>query len=725
MTSKMNLSLILSAKDRMSSVLVGGCKKSDKQFERLEKRVEKVAAGFDNIGKKCLVAGSAMLAVSGMNLKASIDFEKSMSNVSTLIDTNKESIKLMGDEVLKISTRVPVAIDDLSSSLYDIRSAGISASDQFSVLEKSARLGVAGLGSTSEAVDLVTSSINAFNIKGKEQAQLYDTIFKTVKYGKTTISGIAQGFGAVAGTVAAANIKIDDYLASVAAMTTTGQPAAQAHTQMKAAIAGLTRNTKEQQKVFKALGAKDFNDLIKQSGSVVGAFSGINRVVNGNKAKLIELLGSVEAYNAVLSLTGKQNKTYTETLNAMRYGTNAVDEAFNKQANTLAGQLQRAKNIIQKISITMGNDLAPAFGKILSGAEKLLQKFDNMPPKLRQFISVGTAVAGIGLTLFGGLNFAISGVLRGCIAFGKNFRMISKFLQVHRFTKEVMVLTRLGGAFKAVGAVIAGLSVPVWGIVAGIAAGIAALTAVGVVIYKYWKPIKAFFIGVGEGLRTSLKPAFDELKAALTPLKPVFNMVKTGLKSAWEWFKNIIKPVDDVGGKAHDCGVKFGEILGGMIKFGIGVTKFMLKLNPFIFGLTLVHKNMSKIVNAALKAKEAINNLMAKFHKNKDVTITVKGGKSKDKLDGSHADGLDYVPFDGYRAELHKGEAILTARENRKRLLRSQNAITQAMHVTFAPVIYAAGQNISEIQQVVERECKKMIAQIQTEQRRMEVRAYA
>lgn len=32
-------------------------------------------------------------------------------------------------------------------------------------------------------------------------------------------------------------------------------------------------------------------------------------------------------------------------------------------------------------------------------------------------------------------------------------------------------------------------------------------------------------------------------------------------------------------------------------------------------------------------------------------------------LDGSHANGLDYVPFDGYRAELHKGEFVATAAE--------------------------------------------------------------
>ncbi len=34
-------------------------------------------------------------------------------------------------------------------------------------------------------------------------------------------------------------------------------------------------------------------------------------------------------------------------------------------------------------------------------------------------------------------------------------------------------------------------------------------------------------------------------------------------------------------------------------------------------------------------------------------------------VDGSHKDGLSHVPFDGYIAELHKGERVLTASENR------------------------------------------------------------
>lgn len=41
------------------------------------------------------------------------------------------------------------------------------------------------------------------------------------------------------------------------------------------------------------------------------------------------------------------------------------------------------------------------------------------------------------------------------------------------------------------------------------------------------------------------------------------------------------------------------------------------------------------------------------------------GGNVEFHLDGSFAQGLDYVPFDGFLAELHEGEGILKAEENR------------------------------------------------------------
>jgi len=44
----------------------------------------------------------------------------------------------------------------------------------------------------------------------------------------------------------------------------------------------------------------------------------------------------------------------------------------------------------------------------------------------------------------------------------------------------------------------------------------------------------------------------------------------------------------------------------------------------------------------------------------RNVDVNVNGNAG---VNGSHAGGLDYVPFNGYLAELHQGEAVLTSRE--------------------------------------------------------------
>ena len=47
-------------------------------------------------------------------------------------------------------------------------------------------------------------------------------------------------------------------------------------------------------------------------------------------------------------------------------------------------------------------------------------------------------------------------------------------------------------------------------------------------------------------------------------------------------------------------------------------------------------------------------------------------------LDGSHRNGLANVPFDGYRAELHKGEMVLTqAQADRYRNTQAQGTVVQ------------------------------------------------
>lgn len=674
----MKVSLTLVAFDKMSKVIRDAVNTSNSEFDKMQNKIKNLSSDLEKVGKAATIVGGSLMAFSAANLKLAADFSAGMTNVSTLIDTNVENFDAMKEEVLQIAKRTPVALDGLTSALYDIRSAGISANMQFEVLEKSAQLGLTGLGSTSEAVDLVTSSLNAFNLKGKEAEKLYDTIFKTVKFGKTTISGIAQGFGSVAGTVAASNIKLDDYLAAVAALTTTGQPAAQAHHQLKAAIAGMLRETDDSKKVFNTLGVKSFKELIQKSGGMVNAFKAITNCVGGNESAILSLFGSTMAYNAVLGLTTKQNKAYIETLNSMRYGTSLIDEGYQKQYNTEHAMMQRLKNMSQVIGIQLGEALAPAFGKVLDFGESTLNMLDKMSPQMKSFVAISIAGLGIlatsfgiaclmgskllkfyggflsrareltpvlvqnsanilesmglkttaknltlGYNLKGGANIGSGlfsdikridnnlrkGIVTGFKEFPSNVSKSAIALKDWTVTSVKAIPTNFVNGLKAFktgflnipnlikNAVIAFRTFSITLLTSPLGWIAVAIGVVALVIYKYWKPIAGFFKGLWQGLVVGLKPLMPLFKQIGIAIEPILKPIK----AVFNWFKKLIQPVEDTGGKAEAMGVRVGKAIAGII---VKLTELVAK--AFECGRKITSMLAEGIMSGLAKVKSCI-----------------------------------------------------------------------------------------------------------------------
>ena len=78
------------------------------------------------------------------------------------------------------------------------------------------------------------------------------------------------------------------------------------------------------------------------------------------------------------------------------------------------------------------------------------------------------------------------------------------------------------------------------------------------------------------------------------------------------------------------------------------------------------------------------NNLWNSLFGNRTVNVSVNASAN-----GSHAGGLAYVPFDGYVAELHKGERVLTASEsseyNRGKNTNNTSGITIIQNIQSVP----------------------------------------
>ena len=124
-----------------------------------------------------------------------------------------------------------------------------------------------------------------------------------------------------------------------------------------------------------------------------------------------------------------------------------------------------------------------------------------------------------------------------------------------------------------------------------------AVAGVAFLIFKYWKPITAFFKGVWAGLKEGLAPLmplFKRISVALEPLiKPIRAIV--------DWFKKLIKPVEDTGGKAEAMGVKVGKALAGII---VKIVELITKV--FEFGKKIGDMLANGILSKLGKTKEAI-----------------------------------------------------------------------------------------------------------------------
>lgn len=166
--------------------------------------------------------------------------------------------------------------------------------------------------------------------------------------------------------------------------------------------------------------------------------------------------------------------------------------------------------------------------------------------------------------------------------------------------------------------------------------------------------------------------------------------IPTLLEKAPEIIMNLLTAVIEAAPALLEGGAKLLQtIIEGIVGiFGDLVDKgeeIVDKLKEGIDGaVDKVKKAGKKIISSLWDGlKEAWSDVKTWFDDKiqwvKDAWNTINIFKSKSDTDGSNAAGLAYVPFDGYTAELHKGETILNADNTRNLVSDIINGVAGVM----------------------------------------------
>lgn len=191
-----------------------------------------------------------------------------------------------------------------------------------------------------------------------------------------------------------------------------------------------------------------------------------------------------------------------------------------------------------------------------------------------------------------------------------------------------------------------------------------------------WGTLQPILITVGalfSGLWTVVKiglPIFNAISGAIEYFNTAGTLGNKAIQLISGAFSRLIPWITGAGGWILRIGgivIRFIPqlaLLGAVVTAGIAIWKNWDKIYEYLAPV------MDWVGEKIDWAKGKIKSLMDTFEKLKGAEIGMPkwlGGNGliqvKPGVDGSHAEGISDIPFDGYTAELHKGETVLPREE--------------------------------------------------------------
>lgn len=602
--------------------------KQNAQLAKINQYMQKqkaIRASYDNgmqrvaimggVGYGSLATGKTLARSIKTILEVGYEFDASMSAtqaVTRIADKDDPRMLALREQARTLPLYSKFTDSEVAAGQYFLGRTGYNAEQILKAMPGMIDLAAAGDLDLGTTADIASNIQMAMGIPAEEMSRVADVMTAMFTRNNVNIQMLGESLKYSAGVGAAFGQSFETIAAATAMMGNAGIQGSQAGTTLRQI---LTRIGTSEAVAKLGVKTKDENGNMRDLVDILSEIS-----------KATEHMGNVDraAINKIIAgqigITGFEILLSQSATGALKKLRGEKGEYDGEAARVAKIKLDNLKGDITMLHAAFENISVELFEKNNIWLRKATQGFTDFLHSVGEFLkrhpalSKGIVMLGAGLavltTVFGGIALALMSI------FGP--MLMTKFIlsRVSLSIGELAIKNSLlGKAFSSVGASVLNLtslplkslatalksvgSVFVWlGQILGLNPMFLAMTAIAIAaitIYKYWEPIKAFFIGVWEGFTTAMVPvkaAFEPIIKLFEPLAPIFNAIGDAIGSVINWFSNLFEPVkltSEEFESTKSAGVAFGEAIGKAIMLPIKLFQDFFELVKsvwtFIFSL--------------------------------------------------------------------------------------------------------------------------------------------
>lgn len=299
-------------------------------------------------------------------VKQSAVAETAFAKVQTLLSDGTD-MDAYFKTIKQGSMETGVSLSDFSEAVYQAISASVDQADAVQFTTQAIKLSRGGFTDAATAVDILTTAINAYGLEASDATSIADMLITTQNLGKTTVDELAQAMGRVIPTAKAFGVDMVTLNSAYAVMTKNGIATAETTTYLSGMLNELGKSGTTASNVLKEKTGMSFTQLMNSGYSLTDVLTILQNEADRAGIALSDMFGSQEAGKAA-NVISSNLADMNDIMGQMAESAGAVEKANATVTDTVEAKWEKLKNNLSVHMAEIGDAMKPITSGLLDFA---------------------------------------------------------------------------------------------------------------------------------------------------------------------------------------------------------------------------------------------------------------------------------------------------------------------------------------------------------------------